>query len=622
MFSWFLNLSIRLKITLLVSGMTLVFISILVWEQFILDRSKIGSPAYLEIKNYHRSQENVLTLKANLIEVRLALLSFVNESVQEKLPIHLAKISNLSIKIDGTFSELAEHFSDPEINISLTAAQFTWAEFRDTRNNEIIPAVLDGDKGKASAIAGGIQLSRYNRFIELLNCTLNTMVLKIQDYESETKIMVERGYIFVNIGYLISILLIVVFYRTVQRTIINPVKQITEISGEINNRNFAKQFKTSGAKDEIGTMGKMFQQFVQSMNKDLRQVEKISNLLDSSSIKARNYLQKEMQISIESMKKDITEIDHQTENSTAGIEELAATVEEMSRNISSITNNMVRQSSAVEEGASSIEEMVRNIENTATMSMKSSEISKNLNNVSMEGTSAVRDSIQSIREVSDYSQQIIKLINLITNIAKQTNLLAMNAAIEAAHAGDAGKGFAIVADEIRRLSEDTNKNARDIGEVVSSIVNRIDDSVRLAEKAGLGLETIGAYTGQNMQIITQLSVALQEQSNGAKEILKATEEIVKITEEVKISMIEQKNANDEFAVALRELRDTAADNLSHIKSHLDSTNHVLNSIENIREIIEENQKMSGELRGFVTQFKLQDNQTENPEEKTALKLVE
>ena len=209
----------------------------------------------------------------------------------------------------------------------------------------------------------------------------------------------------------------------------------------------------------------------------------------------------------------------EAENATSGIEELTATLEEVIRNIESIMNKMGKQAAAVEEGSSSIEEMARNIENTAEMSNKTKSISTNLNSVSIEGSSAVKASIQSIREVAEYSQQILKLLGLISNITKQTNLLAMNAAIEAAHAGEAGKGFAIVADEIRRLSEDTNKNARDIGDVVATIVGRIDDSVRLAEKAGVGLDMITAYSQQNVQIISQLNVAVAEQNSGPRKYL-------------------------------------------------------------------------------------------------------
>ncbi len=249
---------------------------------------------------------------------------------------------------------------------------------------------------------------------------------------------------------------------------------------------------------------------------------------------------------------------------------------------------------------------------------KPRDLSNNLNNVANEGGTAVKNSIQSIKEVAEYSQQIMKLLGLISNIAKQTNLLAMNAAIEAAHAGEAGKGFAIVADEIRRLSEDTNKNAKDIGDVVGTIVSRIDDSVKLAEKAGLGLDMITTFSGQNVQVIQQLSIAMAEQNNGAKEILKATQDMVKITDEVKVSMSEQKRATDEFNSALIELRNQSIDNKESIKKHIVNLNELILSLDEMNKIIVENLKQANLLQNVVTRFVLEDKK----EEQTGLKLVE
>ena len=371
------------------------------------------------------------------------------------------------------------------------------------------------------------------------------------------------------------------------------------------------------SKDEIGILAQNFNLFISNLNNDMLQVEKAAVKIKASSDRSNEIIEGSTK-NADEIKKSINGIDIQTENATSGIEELTATLEEMSRNIDNIMNNMVRQASAVEEGASSIEEMVRTIENTTEMSKKTNDISNNLNKVANEGGIAVKNSIQSIKEVSEYSQQILKLLGLISNIAKQTNLLAMNAAIEAAHAGEAGKGFAIVADEIRRLSEDTNKNAKDIGEVVGSIVSRIDESVKLAEKAGIGLDLITAYSQQNVQIISQLSISMAEQNNGAKEILKSTQEMVKITEEVKISMIEQKNATDDFSGALVELRDLSLQNKENVKKHLDNLTSLMSFLDEIKKIFIENQNQANQLHGFVDKFVLENK----GEEKTGLKLVE
>ncbi len=394
------------------------------------------------------------------------------------------------------------------------------------------------------------------------------------------------------------------------------MKNLDNIKGKIYNivsgtekADLTKRLEITGY-DEIGEIASLVNSMFEKLNRDILNVKNTSELLTNSTDETSKIMEENIKQNIKNIEKTIKDVRGFIENSASGIEELTATVEEMARNIDSIANSMIRQASAVEESASSIEEMVRNIDNTASLSTKTKDISVNLNNVSLEGSKAVKESISSIKEVSEYSQQILKLLGLISNIAKQTNLLAMNAAIEAAHAGEAGKGFAIVADEIRRLSEDTNKNARDIGDVVSSIVSKIDESVKLAEKAGVGLDMITAYSKQNVDIISQLNIAMQEQSNGAKEILKATQELVKITEEVKVAMTEQKHATDDFSKALIDLRDISINMVESVQNHSESLTSLSMAVEKIRTSIELNRKQAEELKKVVENFILKEEDTE------------
>ncbi len=377
--------------------------------------------------------------------------------------------------------------------------------------------------------------------------------------------------------------------------------------------------------DEIGQVVKGFNGVILRLNHDLWMVKQATLKISEFSVWMKNLMTTQVHDNLEEIKNSIQQIDGYTEGQTAGIEQVNSTLEEMARNIESITLNVERQAASVEESASSIEEMNRNIEQTVQITRKTKDISTNLNNVAQEGGKAVRQSVKSIRDVSDYSQQILKMLKLITDISKQTNLLAMNASIEAAHAGDAGKGFAIVADEIRRLSENTNKGARDIGEVVNSIVDKIDESVNLAEKAGTGLEMIEAYSKQNVNIISHLNISMEEQDGAVKEILGAIQDMVQITEEIKTSMQEQKVGTDEFSETMRGLRDMALETKAATKKHIESTFSLIASIEEIGEGSQKNRNLIKSMNLLIDRFVLNEEQkSEQGEEteETSLKLVE
>ncbi|URA09927.1 methyl-accepting chemotaxis protein [Thermospira aquatica] len=384
------------------------------------------------------------------------------------------------------------------------------------------------------------------------------------------------------------LMLIISFWLTksIQNSLKNIQTKLENISSGTEKADLSRRIEIQ-MHNEIGTIASLMNRFLDKINNDLLSVRETSLFLKNATVQSQEIMEKTLKQSLESIKNKVIQIDFSTENATSGIEELTANLEEMSRSIQSIMHNMEQQASAVEESASSIEEMVRNIENITATTMKSQAISTNLNNVAQEGGEAVKKAISSIKEVSEYSQQIRKMLQIISNIAKQTNLLAMNAAIEAAHAGEAGKGFAIVAEEIRRLSEDTNKNAREIGEVINVIVDRIEQSVKLSEKAGIGLDMILTYSQQNNQMINQINLAMSEQNQGAKEILASTHEIVKITEEVKIAITEQNTATQDFGDAVRGLRDLSLENKKIIQDHLNDLNTLLNGIEEIQKILNE-----------------------------------
>jgi DNA-binding LacI/PurR family transcriptional regulator len=239
---------------------------------------------------------------------------------------------------------------------------------------------------------------------------------------------------------------------------------------------------------------------------------------------------------------------------SSGIENQTSRLDDMTTNIDIINSNMENQSSAVIEEASSIEEMVRNIDEITKMANKVREISANLNQIATTNSIDVKKSIEFIQNIHKDSRQILEFLSMIKGIAEQTNVLAINAAIQASHAGEYGKGFGVVAEEIRKMADSINTNIKSIEIVLNTIVKNIDESKRIVEKTGIGLDIIVDNSSKNSDISQQLNTAMIEQNNGAKEILKATQQLVSITDKVKNAVKEQKIATDRLNELLKELR--------------------------------------------------------------------
>lgn len=418
------------------------------------------------------------------------------------------------------------------------------------------------------------------------------------------------------------ILILIVFSLIILRSINVPMRNLMNALPNLLHRegekiNLSQKIEIK-ANDELGKISGMVNNLMLQLNTDFGRIFHVLTKLNASKVDLETATNAEAK-EAESISASIGMISNNVEQQTSGVEEVSSTLEEMKRNLDNIAISIERQSSAVEESASTIEEMGRNNENIAKVSLQTRDISNNLSQVALKGGEAVQESVASILDASEYSRQILKLLKLITDIAKQTNLLAMNASIEAAHAGEAGKGFAIVADEIRRLSETTNKNAKEIGDVVATIVEKIDRSAELSKGAGEGLVNIENYAKQSENTIKQLNLMIEEQSTSIRDILQATESIVSVTEEVKIAMFEQKTGVDEFSVTMNSLKDLFLESKASIDSHLDSLGKLIGFIEQTDGIVRENSRVFDELEGLLANF---DIRTDEVPEETSIKLVE
>ncbi|MDR3161016.1 MAG: methyl-accepting chemotaxis protein, partial [Spirochaetaceae bacterium] len=212
-----------------------------------------------------------------------------------------------------------------------------------------------------------------------------------------------------------------------------------------------------------------------------------------------------------------------------------ATLEKIIVNIDKLSGHVDRQSSSVAQSSSAIEEMLANIQSVTQTLVKNGDNVKDLIEASEVGRTGLQDVAADIQGIARESEGLLEINAVMENIASQTNLLSMNAAIEAAHAGEAGKGFAVVADEIRKLAENSGKQSKIITAVLKKIKDSIDKITTSTETVLNKFEAIDRGVRTVSEQEEDIRCAMEEQGTGSKQILEAIGHLNEATQLVKSS---------------------------------------------------------------------------------------
>ncbi|MEI0530530.1 methyl-accepting chemotaxis protein [Brachyspira pilosicoli] len=366
-----------------------------------------------------------------------------------------------------------------------------------------------------------------------------------------------------DISIILSIVIVIFLvvsgtYLYIIRQLFKPIDSATESAkGLIGGKGDLRKRIYSKNNDEIGVLVYNFNLFLNGLDNIIGNLKAESNnvfneikLIDKA-IESNAQMVNDQSASITQNIASVNNIINSIKNVTNSSEQqkhafssASIAVEELLQTIYKISDNMEKQASAVEQTSSSIEEMISNITSVAKSITKAHSFSKKLLIDAHDGGDMVDEVIEAVRGIEESSDQIKEIVNVIQGIAEQTNLLAMNAAIEAAHAGEQGRGFSVVADEIRLLAEHTADNTKTITNIIKTITKRIDETVELANNSGKSLENILDMSENTSRVVAEINTANSELEIGGRDILETIKHLNNITMGVKENVREQINSGD------------------------------------------------------------------------------
>ena len=403
-------------------------------------------------------------------------------------------------------------------------------------------------------------------------------------------------------GLILALLAILIFviYRFSKpiTTITSVLKDISEGEGDLTRQITVK------ANNEIGALAHYFnltlekiKNLVMIIKKEASDLHELGDNLASHMVKTAS--------SINQITNNIQSIKGRALNQSASVTETNATMEQVTQNITKLNELVERQSVNVSQTSSAIDQMVANINSVTQTLIKNANNVQALQKASETGRSGLQEVVTDIQEIARESEGLLEINSVMENIASQTNLLSMNAAIEAAHAGEAGKGFAVVADEIRKLAESSSEQSKTIGTVLKKITDSIGKITHSTENV---LHEFGSIDSSVKTVVEQednIRNAMEKQGAGSKQILDDIEEVTEITRLVKNGSVEMLDGSKEVIQESRNLAKATKEITSGMNEMASGAEQINTAVYLVSDLSDKNRESINQLLKEVSRFKVE-----------------
>jgi methyl-accepting chemotaxis protein len=534
---WFLNLTTGAKL-FLGFGLMIIFLAAVIVI------------AYLDIAAIQRSQKrlyegefaNAVDLKdvrANQNGVRVALLNMMlvaKRSDQEALHQEIkARVKEIDETMAGL---LKRNQSDPQLLRRLEEFDAVRSAFQQTRDAEVIPLIYEGKIEEAKRLALVVQAERNEKMRSIANELVDGADERARRAVEQSEQRAGGAVlIFVIVGA-IALLSGVVMGVFLNRIIAAPLREISGVAERVASGDLTADVPSDSRADEIGALAQTFRRMVENLRQVTSEIAEGVNVLASSA--------SEILASTTQVAAGASETATSVSETTTTVEEVKQTAQVASQKAKYVSESAQKASQVSQSGRKSVDETI-------------------------EGMSRIREQMESIAEsivrLSEQSQAIGEIIATVNDLAEQSNLLAVNASIEAAKAGDQGKGFAVVAGEVKSLAEQSKQATAQVRTILSDIQKATSAAVMATEQGSKAVEAGVKQSTEAGESIRMLANSVSESAQAATQIAASSQQQLVGMDQVASAMENIKQASAQNVASTRQA-ETAAQSLHELGQRL------------------------------------------------------
>ena len=408
--------------------------------------------------------------------------------------------------------------------------------------------------------------------------------------------MIGTGAVILCIALIIVFLVAHIVVKPIQ-TVVKALHNIAQGEGDLTVR-----LPVTG-NDEITDMSVYFNETIEKIGVSIRQIGINSNTMEEIGAELASNMT-ETASAINEISANIDGVKQQAMTQAASVTETAATIEEIVRTIKQLNSSIETQAASVAQSSSSVEEMVANIASIGQTLGKTDDVIRNLTTATGDGKATLVTSNTVTQKIAEESGSLMEASSVIQHIASQTNLLAMNAAIEAAHAGEAGKGFAVVADEIRKLAEESSTQGKTITATLKTLSGEIETLSASSKTVEEKFNAIFTLAEQVKEMSARVTEAMSEQENGSREVLTAIKSINTVTVEVQAGSEEMLKGGEGVAEEMHKLDDLTRVITESMNEMASGAVQINNAVQEVNEITQKNKRSIQSLAVEVGKFKV------------------